>query len=90
MLTGATKKVEDLSFENINNLLITSTILMVLSCIMEVLIYFIYDNKVYRRQHRYIHEFLNLYLQFHPRKEIVAEPEEESKKKSDQGTALIG
>ena len=45
MLTG-TKKEEDWSFDNINNILITSSILMVLSCIMEVLIYFIYNNKV--------------------------------------------
>ena len=28
---------------------------------------------------------INLDLQFHPRKEIVAEPEEESEKKSSQG-----
>ena len=29
---------------------------------------------------------LNMILQFHPRKEIVAEQEEDSKKKSSQGT----
>ena len=45
MLTG-TKIKEDQSFDNINNLLITSTILMVLSCVMEVVMYFIYNNKV--------------------------------------------
>ena len=45
MLTG-TKKEEDRSFDNINTLLIASTILMVLSCIMEVLMYFLYNNKV--------------------------------------------
>merc|ERR1711894_624543 len=66
MLTGTTKQKEDKSFDNINTLLITSTILMVLSCVMEVVMYFLYNNKV------------------HPRKEIVAEPEEESKKQSDQ------
>ena len=46
MLTGTTKQEEDQSFDNINNLLITSTILMVMSCIMEVLIYFLYNSKV--------------------------------------------
>ena len=45
MLTG-TKKEEDQSFDNINTLLITSTSVMVLSCIMEVLMYFLYNNKV--------------------------------------------
>ncbi len=45
MLTG-TKKEEDQSFDNINTLLITSTILMVLSCIMEVCMYYLYNNKV--------------------------------------------
>ena len=45
MLTG-TKQEEDLSFDNINNLLFTSTILMVLSCVMEVVMYFLYNNKV--------------------------------------------
>ena len=49
MLTG-TKKEEDLSFDNINKLLITSTILMVLSCVMEVLMYFLYNNKVQRHR----------------------------------------
>ena len=29
---------------------------------------------------------INLIFQFHPRKEIVAEPEEESKKMSDKGS----
>ena len=46
MLTGTTKQKEDFSFDNINNLLITSTILMVLSFVMEVVMYFIYNNKV--------------------------------------------
>ena len=32
-----------------------------------------------------VNKINNFILQFHPRKEIVAEPEEESKKKSDQG-----
>ena len=50
MLTGTTKKEEDQSFDNINTLLITSTILMVFSCVMEVLMYFLYNNKVYRSQ----------------------------------------
>ena len=45
MLTG-TKPKEDESFDNINILLITSTSLMVFSCIMEVLMYFLYNNKV--------------------------------------------
>ena len=45
MLTG-TKKEEDWSFDNINTLLITSTIMMVLSCVMEILMYYIYNNKV--------------------------------------------
>ena len=45
MLAG-TKKEEDTSFDNINNLLITSTILMVFSCIMEVIMYFLYNDKV--------------------------------------------
>ena len=45
MLTG-TKKEEDRSFDNINTLLIASTILIILSCIMEVLMYFLYNNKV--------------------------------------------
>ena len=45
MLTG-TKKEEDQSFDNINKLLIISTSLLVLSCVMEVLMYFLYNNKV--------------------------------------------
>ena len=45
MLTG-TKKEEDQSFDNINNLLIISTSVLILSCIMEVLMYFLYNNKV--------------------------------------------
>ena len=45
MLTG-TKKEEDQSFDNINILLIISTGLMVLSSIMELLMYFLYNNKV--------------------------------------------
>ena len=49
MLTG-TKKEEDRSFDNINILLIASTILMVLSCVMEVIIYFLYNNKVMKTQ----------------------------------------
>ena len=79
MLTGATKKVEDLSFANINNLLMTSTILMVFSCVMEVLIYFLYNNKVWKTTPTK-YTFIDLNLQFHPRREIVAE--EESKNKS--------
>ena len=42
MLTG-TKPKEDQSFDNINILLITSTSLILLSCIMEVLMYFLYN-----------------------------------------------
>ena len=45
-LVSVTKKEEDQSFDNINTLLITSTILMVFSCVMEVLMYFLYNNKV--------------------------------------------
>ena len=45
MVTG-TKQEEDESFYNINTLLITSTSLMILSCVMEVLVYFLYNNKV--------------------------------------------
>ncbi len=45
-LVSVTKREEDLSFDNINILLITSTILIVLSCILEVLMYFLYNNKV--------------------------------------------
>ena len=45
MLTG-TKKEEDRSFDNINKPMIGSTILMVLSCVMEVLMYFLYNEKV--------------------------------------------
>ena len=46
-LVSVTKSEEDESFDNINTLLITSTSLMILSCVMEVLMYFIYNNKVY-------------------------------------------
>ena len=46
MLTGLTKIEEDQSFDNINILLITSTSVMFLSCVMEVLMYFLYNNKV--------------------------------------------
>ena len=45
-LVSGTKQEEDQSFDNINTLLITSTILMILSCIMEVVMYFLYNNKV--------------------------------------------
>ena len=45
MVTG-TKQEEDESFYIINTLLITSTSLMILSCVMEVLVYFLYNNKV--------------------------------------------
>ena len=45
MLTG-TKKEEDQSFDNINALLITSTLLMIPSCVMEVCMYYLYNNKV--------------------------------------------
>ena len=47
MLTGTTKKKEDLSFYYIKILLITSTSVMVLSCIMEVCMYYLYNNKVH-------------------------------------------
>ena len=47
MLTGTTKQKEDQSFDNINTLLITSTVLMILSCIMEVVMYYLYNNKVH-------------------------------------------
>ena len=47
-LVSGTKKEEDQSFNNINTLLITSTILMAFSCVMEVLMYFLYNNKVER------------------------------------------
>ena len=45
MLTG-TKEMEDLSFDNINILLIISTSMMIFSCILEVCMYFLYNNKV--------------------------------------------
>ena len=51
MLTG-TKKEEDQSFDNINKLMIGSTILMVLSCVMEVLMYFLYNEKVQKYNKR--------------------------------------
>ena len=80
-LVSGTKKEEDKSFDNINNLLITSTILMVFSCIMEVLMYLLFNKKVEDNTNKstYIDKnIFNLNLQFHPRKEIVAEPEEEN------------
>ena len=46
MLAGTTKEKEDLSFYYIKILLITSTSVMVFSCVMEVCIYFLYNNKV--------------------------------------------
>ena len=45
-LVSVTKKEENQSFDHINTLLIASTILLVLSCVMEVLMYFLYNNKV--------------------------------------------
>ena len=45
-MVSGTKQEEDESFSNINILLITSTSLMILSCVMEVLMYFLYNNKV--------------------------------------------
>ena len=45
-LVSVTKTEEDQSFDKINTLLFTSTILMVFSCVMEVLMYFLYNNKV--------------------------------------------
>ena len=88
MLTG-TKKEEDQSFDNINTLLITSTSMIVLSCVMEVLMYFLYNNKVYQNtEYKTKIIMLHLILQFHPRKEIVAEPEEASKKNSYQGKQI--
>ena len=38
---------EDRSFDNINTLLITSTSVMMISCIMEVMIYFLYNNQAF-------------------------------------------
>ena len=46
-LVSVTKTEEDQSFDNINTLLITSTSVMIISCAMEVLMYFLYNNKVY-------------------------------------------
>ena len=83
-LLSGTKKEENQSFDNINILLITSTILMVFPCVMEVLMYFHYNNKVEDNTDKYSNtdiNIFNLHLQFHPRKEIVAEPEEKSEKK---------
>ena len=45
-MVSVTKAEEDQSFANINTLLITSTSVMIFSCIMEVLMYFLYNNKV--------------------------------------------
>ena len=47
MLIG-TKPEEELSFENINILILVSTSLMIFSCIMEVLTFFLYSNRVNR------------------------------------------
>ena len=49
-LVSVTKKEEDQSFDKINTLLVSSTILIVLSCVMEVLMYFLYNNKVQKTQ----------------------------------------
>ena len=46
-MVSVTKSEEDQSFDNINTLLITSTSVMIFSCIMEVLMYFLYNNKVF-------------------------------------------
>ena len=48
-LVSVTKTEEDQSFDNINTLLITSTSVMIISCVMEVLMYYLYNNKVYRQ-----------------------------------------
>ena len=45
MMSG-TKQEENESLDNINTLLITSTCVMMLSCVMEALVYFLYNNKV--------------------------------------------
>ena len=74
-LLSGTKKEENQSFDNINILLITSTILMVFSCVMEVLMYFLYNNKVEDNTDKYSNtdiNIFNLHLQFQSRKEIVA------------------
>ena len=47
MLIG-TKPEEDLSFENINILILVSTSLMIFSCFMEFLTFYLYNNKVNR------------------------------------------
>jgi len=46
MITGTTEK-EDESFENVKTLLISCNSMMILFCIMEVLMYFLYNNKVW-------------------------------------------
>ena len=46
-MVSVTKSEEDQSFENVKTLLITSTSVMIFSCIMEVLMYFLYNNKVF-------------------------------------------
>ena len=46
-LVSVTKTEEDQSFDNINRLLITCTSVMILSCVMEVLMYFLYNKKVH-------------------------------------------
>ena len=48
-LVSVTKPEEDESFDNIHTLLITSTSVMIISCVMEGLMYYLYNNKVYRR-----------------------------------------
>ena len=45
-MVSGTKQEEDESFDNINTLIIISTSVMILSCVMEVLMYFLYNNKV--------------------------------------------
>ena len=51
-LVSVTKTEEDQSFDNINTLLITSTSVMIISCVMEGLMYYLYNNKVYRRSNK--------------------------------------
>ena len=45
-MVSVTKSEENQSFDNVNSLLITSTSVVIFSCIMEVLMYFLYNNKV--------------------------------------------
>ena len=85
------KKEENQSFDNINILLITSTILMVFPCVMEVLMYFHYNNKVEDNTDKYsntVINIFNLHLQFQSRKEIVAlwqSQRRKARKKSGHG-----